>query len=67
MSATTTVPHRSIRRPAATGIALAAGYGAARVALRARRAWRNKTIIESVDTGSVWTTHADDEVSTKAA
>jgi hypothetical protein len=28
--------------------------------VRARRAWRNKKIIQSVDTGSVWTTTSDD-------
>ncbi|WP_173922472.1 hypothetical protein [Agromyces sp. Marseille-P2726] len=39
-----------------TGLAVAAVYGATRVALRARRAWRNMKIIQSVDTGSVWTT-----------
>ncbi len=39
-----------------TGLAAAAIYGAARVTLRARRAWRNMKIIQSVDTGSVWTT-----------
>jgi hypothetical protein len=43
-----------------TGLAVAATYGAARVAARGRRAWRNKKIIQSVDTGSVWTTKSDD-------
>ncbi len=43
-----------------TGLAIAATYSAARVAVRARRAWRNKKIIQSVDTGSVWTTKSDD-------
>lgn len=42
----------------AGGLALAgvAVYAAARIALRANRAWQNMKIIESVDTGSVWTT-----------
>ncbi|MGO4689734.1 hypothetical protein [Glaciibacter sp. 2TAF33] len=40
----------------ATGLGVAAVYGAALVALRARRAWKNMKIIQSVDTGSVWTT-----------
>jgi hypothetical protein len=39
-----------------TGILVAAVYGATRVVLRGRRAWRNVKIIKSVDTGSVWTT-----------
>ena len=38
------------------GLTLAATYSITRVALRARRAWRNVKIIKSVDTGSVWTT-----------
>ena len=60
MSAATGVTHRPIRRSATTGLAVAAVYSAARVAVRARRAWRNKKIIQSVDTGSVWTTKSDD-------
>lgn len=38
------------------GLAVAVAYTITRVALRARRAWRNMKIIKSVDTGSVWTT-----------
>lgn len=41
---------------AATTLTVAAVFAAARVALRARQAWRNMKIIQSVDTGSVWTT-----------
>ncbi|MDR5699094.1 hypothetical protein [Agromyces aerolatus] len=44
------------KRVAVTGLTVAAVYAAARVGLRARRAWRNMKIIQSVDTGSVWTT-----------
>jgi hypothetical protein len=59
MSSATGVTDRPIHLSTRTGLAVAAVYGGARVALRARRAWRNKKIIESVDTGSVWTTTSD--------
>jgi hypothetical protein len=39
-----------------TGLLIAAIYAAVRAALRGRRAWKNMKIIQSVDTGSVWTT-----------
>jgi hypothetical protein len=39
-----------------TGLAVATAAGPALVTLRLRRAWRNMKTIQSVDTGSVWTT-----------
>lgn len=37
-------------------VQVATVYAAARVAFRGRRAWQNMKVIQSVDTGSVWTT-----------
>lgn len=39
-----------------TGLVLTGTYGAIWAVFRGRRAWRNMKIIQSVDTGSVWTT-----------
>ena len=61
MSSTRGFTNRPIRRSTMTGRAVTAAYGAARVAVRARRAWQNKKIIQSVDTGSVWTTKSGGE------
>lgn len=40
----------------ATAAVIALAYGATRLAFRVRQAIQNMKIIQSVDTGSVWTT-----------
>lgn len=45
-----------IKTVATVSLISTALYGGVRGALRARTAWKNMKVIQSVDTGSVWTT-----------